>query len=287
MKMIATFTLMLMALPLAAQDADLEVSKVAGSIHMISGRGGNIGVSAGANGLLMIDDKFAPLAEQIRAALSSLNDGELKFLLNTHFHGDHTGGNRIFGVDTPIIAHANVRTRLATERRRGERVTPAAPAEALPVITFDSALSIHFNGEEVKVLHIPNAHTDGDALVFFTGSNVVHMGDTFFNQRFPFVDIDSGGSVEGVIAAVETVLASIDGETKIIPGHGALATMADLKTYLRMLQETQALVAQGVQKGESLEALQSAGIGGEWASWGGGFISAERWIATLHRSLDQ
>lgn len=273
------FTALLTALPLAAQDAELAVSQVADKIHMISGPGGNIGVSAGTDGLLMIDDKFAPLADQIRAALADLNDGELKFLLNTHFHGDHTGGNSIFGLETPIIAHSNVRTRLAAEN--------PTPSTALPVITFDSALAIHFNGEEIKVLHVPNAHTDGDAMVFFTGSNVIHMGDTFFNQRFPFVDIDSGGSVQGVIAAVKAVLAKIDDQTKIIPGHGPLATSADLKTYLRMINETKTLVAAGHKAGKSLAELQAAGVGAEWASWSWGFISAERWIATLHRSLDQ
>ena len=272
-------------LPVAAQD--LAVSPVAGSIHMINGQGGNIGVSVGADGFLMVDDKFAPLADQIRARLEGLGEGELKFLLNTHFHGDHTGGNEVFGVETPIIAHHNVRTRLMTEQRRGDRVTPPAPPAAWPVITFDDAISIHFNGEEVKVLHIPHAHTDGDALIFFTGSNVVHMGDTFFNQRFPFVDIDSGGAVEGVIAAGRAVLAHADDETRIIPGHGPVASPSDLETYLRMIEETRAAVAAGIEAGHSLEELQAAGTGDEWASWGDGFISTERWIATLHRDLTE
>ena len=279
------FAMLFAALPAAAQD--LEVTPVAGSIHMISGQGGNIGVSAGADGFLMVDDKFAPLAGQIRAKLEGLGDGELKFLLNTHFHGDHTGGNEVFGVETPIIAHHNVRARLMTEQRRGDRVTPPAPPAAWPVITFDDALSIHFNGEEVKVLHVPHAHTDGDALIFFTGSNVVHMGDTFFNQRFPFVDLDSGGAVEGVVAAGRAVLAQVDAETRIIPGHGPVASPSDLDAYLRMIEETRAAVAAGIEAGQSLEELQASGTGGEWASWGDGFISTERWIATLHRDLTE
>lgn len=243
MKKSPIFALLLLALPVAAQD--LEISPVAGPIHMISGRGGNIGVSAGADGFLMIDDKFADLSDQIRAALKGLGEGELKFLLNTHYHGDHTGANYIFGAETPIIAHHNVRTRLMTE---------SPPATAWPVITFDSALSIHFNGEEVKVQHIPHAHTDG------------------------------GGSVQGVIAAVEMVLTKTDADTKIIPGHGPLATPADLKTYLRMIKESQATVAAGLKAGKSLEELQAAGVGEEWASWSWGFISTKRWVATLHRS---
>ncbi len=279
------FSALPVMLPAAAQV--LAVSPVAGSIHMINGQGGNIGVSVGADGFLMVDDKFAPLADQIRAQLEGLGEGELKFLLNTHFHGDHTGGNEVFGVETPIIAHHNVRARLMTEQRRGDRVTPPAPPAAWPVITFDDAISIHFNGEEVKVLHVPHAHTDGDALIFFTGSNVVHMGDTFFNQRFPFVDIDSGGAVEGVIAAGRAVLAHADDETRIIPGHGPVASPSDLETYLRMIEETRAAVAAGIEAGHSLEALQEAGAGDEWASWGDGFISTERWIATLHRDLTE
>ncbi len=279
------FAALPVALPAAAQD--LAVSPVAGSIHMISGQGGNIGVSAGADGFLMVDDKFAPLADQIRARLEGLGEGELKFLLNTHFHGDHTGGNEVFGVETPIIAHHNVRARLMTEQRRGDRVTPPAPPAALPVITFDDAISIHFNGEEVKVLHVPHAHTDGDALIFFTGSNVVHMGDTFFNPRFPFVDIDSGGTVEGIVAAGRAVLAHVDAETRIIPGHGPIASPSDLETYLRMIEETWAAIATGIEAGHSLEELQAAGAGDEWASWGDGFISTERWIATLHRDLTE
>jgi glyoxylase-like metal-dependent hydrolase (beta-lactamase superfamily II) len=284
-----TFAMLFAALPvvLPAAAQDLTVSPVAGSIHMINGQGGNIGVSAGADGFLMVDDKFAPLADQIRAQLEGLGEGELKFLLNTHFHGDHTGGNEVFGVETPIIAHHNVRARLMTEQHRGDRVTPPAPPAAWPVITFDDAISIHFNGEEVKVLHVPHAHTDGDALIFFTGSNVVHMGDTFFNQRFPFVDMDSGGAVEGVIAAGRAVLAHVDDETKIIPGHGPVASPSDLETYLRMIEETRAAVAAGIEAGHSLEALQGAGAGDQWASWGDGFISTDRWIATLHRDLTE
>lgn len=263
------------------------MSHIAGSIHMISGQGGNIGVSVGADGFLMVDDKFAPMADQIRALLEDLGDGELKFLLNTHFHGDHTGGNEAFGVETPIIAHHNVRARLTTEQDRGDRVVPPAPPAAWPVITFADALSIHFNGEEVKVLHIPHAHTDGDALVFFTGSNVVHMGDTFFNPRFPYVDMDSGGAVDGVLAAGHAVLEQADPETRIIPGHGPAASLSDLETYLRMIEETRAAVAAGIEAGHSLEELQEAGLGDEWASWGEGFITTEYWIATLHRDLTE
>ncbi len=287
MKKIFALSILFSTLPLVAQDGPpLQTQQVSEKIYMISGRGGNIGVSVGADGLLMIDDKFADLADAIRAELKNLRADKLAFLLNTHYHGDHTGGNESFGTETSIIAHDNVRARLATERRRGD-VTPAAPPAALPVITFDHSLSIHFNGEEIKMLHAPHAHTDGDAVIFFAGSNVVHMGDTFFNARFPYVDIDSGGDVQGVIDIVKMVLAQTNADSQIIPGHGDLATPKELRAYLIMLEETRATIAKGIKAGKTIEELQKAGLGEKWAAWGGGFISAERWIETLHRSLSK
>ena len=265
--------LLLAAGALSAQD--LTITPVTGGLHMINGRGGNIGVSAGDDGLLLIDAKFARLAEPMRAALAGLGEGEPAFLLNTHYHGDHTGGNAVFGAVTPILAHHNVRARLMA----GE----APPPESLPVLTFEEGVSLHFNGEEIEVVHFPAAHTDGDAVVFFTGSDVVHMGDILFHGRFPYVDIEAGGSVDGVIAAVEAVLARIGPDTRVIPGHGDLATAEDLRTYLRMIRETRAAVEDGVAAGRTLEELQAAGVAEEWSGWSWGFISAERWIATLHR----
>ena len=286
MRNIFALLVLLSSLPLAAQDGPpLKTQQVSEKIYMISGRGGNIGVSVGADGLLMVDDKFADLADAIRAELKTLSADKLAFLLNTHYHGDHTGSNESFGGTTPIIAHDNVRTRSAMERRRGDEVTPGAPPAALPVITFDHSLSIHFNGEEIKVLHAPHANTDGDAVIFFSGSNVVHMGDTFFNARFPYVDIDSGGDVQGVIDAVKSVLATANADSKIIPGHGEIATPKELRTYLNMLEETRTAVAKGIKAGKTIEELQKAGLDKKWATWGDGFISTERWVATLYRSL--
>jgi glyoxylase-like metal-dependent hydrolase (beta-lactamase superfamily II) len=276
MRRLTVLCALLGALPVLAQDDQLQVSQVQGTVHMIMGDGGNIGVSAGTDGLLMIDDKFAPLADEIREALAGLGDGPLRFLVNTHHHGDHTGGNAIFGIDTPIIAHDNVRARLAE---------PDAPQSSLPVVTFDRTLSVHFNGERIEVLHFPKAHTDGDAVIFFHGSNVIHTGDIFFHRIFPFVDIDGGGSVAGVMAAAKTILQRTDAHTKIIPGHGPLATPDDLRTYLRMLEESLQIVEAGVQAGKALEELQAAGVGQEWSGYSWGFISTQRWVATLHREL--
>ena len=175
---IATVMVVISILAWAQRDfSDVEIKTIhaAGNIYMLEGRGGNIGVSVGSDGILMVDDQFEPLADKIEAALKKLSDGQLKFVLNTHFHGDHTGGNEVFGPTAPIIAHTNVRERLKV------KLSP----EGLPIITFDTSLSIHFNGEEIRVIHFPKGHTDGDSVIFFTGANVVHMGDHFFSGRFP------------------------------------------------------------------------------------------------------
>ena len=272
---------------LAQRFADVEVKSthVAGNVHMLTGAGGNIGVSVGDDGILMVDDQFLELADRIRAALGELGDGELEFLFNTHWHGDHTGGNPVFGPDVPIIAHTNVRKRLSSSNKvRGRVVEPMAEA-GLPVITFDKSLSVHFNGEEIKALHLPNGHTDGDTLLFFTGSNVVHMGDTFFAGRFPFVDRENGGSVVGLAANVATVLGQVPADAKIIPGHGDLSTVDDLKAYHRMLDETIEIVRAWVAEGVSLDDAKATGFPEEYDRWGTGFISEEVWIETIHGEL--
>ncbi|PYQ46931.1 MAG: MBL fold metallo-hydrolase, partial [Acidobacteria bacterium] len=184
---------------------EIKVSKVAGTVYMLQGQGGNIGVSAGDDGIVLVDDQFAPLAPKIRAALKGITDKPIKFILNTHYHGDHTGGNAEFSKDGPIIAHENVRKRLQTGSTAG-RATPPAPREALPVITFNDRATIHINGEDIRAIHMPHGHTDGDAVIWFTQSNVVHMGDDFFNGTFPFVDIDNGGTVRGLSMNLEAII---------------------------------------------------------------------------------
>jgi glyoxylase-like metal-dependent hydrolase (beta-lactamase superfamily II) len=280
----------LSALPAAAQDfskVEIKATPVAGKVYMLQGAGGNIGVSAGGDGLLIVDDQFAPLADKIRAALKGLSPGKLKFVLNTHWHGDHTGGNQAFGPEAPIIAHDNVRKRLSTEQTVLGQTTPPSPAEALPVITFGESLSVHFNGEEIRVIHFPHGHTDGDSIIFFTGSNVVHMGDDFFTGRFPFVDLASGGNVLGLTRNIEEVLGRLPADVKIIPGHGPLSTKADLERYHRMLVETTGIVRQRVQAGKTLEQIQAEGLPDEWKDWGSGFIDTNRWLSIVHQSLAQ
>jgi len=262
----------------------MKATKAGGNIYMLEGAGGNIGVSAGADGLLIVDDQFAPLADKIRAALKEINPGQLRFVLNTHYHGDHTGGNPVFGREGTIIAHDNVRGRLATEQTvRGQKI-PASPKEGLPVITFNQSVSIHFNGEEIRAIHFPAGHTDGDSVIFFTASNVIHMGDHFFAGRFPFVDLEHGGSVEGLTQNIEAVIARAPADVKIIPGHGPLSTLDDLKLYRRMLSETTALVRKGMAEGKTLAQLKTAGLPDEWKQWGTGFINTGVWIETIFNS---
>jgi cyclase len=266
---------------------EIKATKVAGNVYMLEGAGGNIGVSVGADGILIVDDQFAPLADNIKSALNTLGDGQLKLILNTHWHGDHTGGNVVFGPEAPIIAQTNVRKRLATEQKSEffKSTTPASPKEALPVITFDESLSVHFNGEEIRVIHFPQGHTDGDSVIFFTGSNVVHMGDDFFAGGFPFVDLESGGSVEGLIKNIAEIIPKLPAGAKLIPGHGKLSTAEDLKAFHRMLLETTDIVRKKMAAKKTLDQIKKEGLPEEWKPWGTGFIKTDMWIEIIYRSL--
>lgn len=281
----------LIALSASAQTdfskVEMKATKVSGNIYMLEGAGGNIGVSVGTDGVLIVDDQFAPLADKIRAALKGLNQGKLRFILNTHWHGDHTGGNAQFGPEATIIAHDNVRKRLSSEQKIPffKSTVPASPKEALPVITFDSSLSVHFNGEDIRAIHYPHGHTDGDSVIFFTSSNVVHLGDDFFAGRFPFVDVDNGGSVVGLAKNIGEIITKIPAGAKLIPGHGPLSTIDDLKLYHRMLRETTDLVRTKVAAGKTLDQIKSEGLPEEWKSWGTGFIKTDQWLELIHISL--
>jgi len=254
-------------------EVKIETIKVTENIYMLVGAGGNIGVSNGEDGLLMIDDQFAPLAERIKTALTAINDTHPTYVLNTHYHGDHTGGNHLFSENSIIMAHHNVRVRLLSNK---------ATTGALPVITYEKLARLHFNAEEIQLIHLPTGHTDGDTLVHFTQSNVVHMGDLFFNGSFPYVDLGAGGSVVGLMKNIEFTLDMIDDNTKIIPGHGILANKNDLGTYLQMLKKTSAFVIKAIEAGKSVDAILETGFEGKWEGWGNGFINEERWIKTLH-----
>ncbi len=271
----------------AEQDAtgvQVRSHAVAGTVHYLEGRGGNIGVCAGPDGLLIVDDQFADLVPRIRAALDQLDgkgDGTPRYVLNTHFHGDHTGGNPAFGRTGSILAHENVRRRLIAG---GGNTPPMEPA-GLPVVTYQDGIRVHFNGEELRVVHYPACHTDGDSVVFFTGSDAVHLGDMFFNGLFPFIDLDSGGSVAGLTRAIADVLARIGPATKIIPGHGPLAARADLQRYHDMLARSTALVKEALEAGNDVEAMLADGLLAEYESLSWQFVDTKRFLQTLAREL--
>src|SRR5688500_13884030 len=289
----AALAISIWASPTAAQTdlskVEIKATKVSGNVYMLEGWGGNIGVSVGPDGILIVDDQFAPLADKIKAALKTLGEGKLKFVLNTHYHGDHTGGNVAFGPESVIIAQTNVRKRLSTEQvsKFFNRTTPPSPKEALPVITFDQAVSVFFNGEEIKVIHFPKGHTDGDSVIFFTDSNVVHMGDLFFNGRFPVVDLEAGGDVEGMTKNVGDLierLSKVPG-LKIIPGHGPLSDVEGLKASHRMMTETTEIVRKRMAAGKTLDQIKAEGLPEEWKTWGSGFINTNRWLELIYNSL--
>ncbi len=254
---------------------------------MLEGSGGNIGVSVGDDGIVIVDDQFAPLAPKIKEALRHITDKPLRFVLNTHFHFDHTGGNVEFGKDATIIAHENVRRRLEKGSNVGGNKVEPAPKEALPVITFNDRAAVHLNGEDIRAIHLPNGHTDGDSVIFFTQSKVVHMGDDFVTYGFPFVDVASGGSVSGMISGVETVLGMVPADVKIIPGHGPLSTPADVRKFLDMLKETRTLVADAAKQGKSLDQMKKEKLLAKYDDLGKGFIKTDAWMELLYSEVTQ
>ena len=269
-------------------NVEVKVTPVAGNVHVLEGAGGNIGISAGPDGILLVDDQYAPLTPKIEKAIAPLSAKPVRFLLNTHWHGDHTGGNENFGAKmVPILAHTNVRKRLETGATRPDRVIPPAPPLALPVITYEDGISVHFNGEEIRVVHLPAGHTDGDSVVFFTRSGVVHLGDLFFGANFPFIDIDSGGSVKGYISNLETLRAQITAEMKIIPGHGKVSSLAEYDAYLAMLKDTASRVEKGIRQGKTVDQLKKAQVLKGYEGWAWSFISTERFVDMLHRGLER
>ncbi|PLW81007.1 MBL fold metallo-hydrolase [Kineobactrum sediminis] len=283
----------MLALPAIADNHDespsVKVTALEGPLYLLQGRGGNVVASVGDDGVLMIDDDYREMAPAYVDALESLagEGASPAFVLNTHWHLDHTGGNRLWGErGAVIVAHTNVRKRMGSrqEMKAMNRVIEASPASALPVVTFDDSLAVHFNGDDLEVQHYAAGHTDGDSVVYFTGQNVLHMGDLFFNGRFPFVDIGSGGTVPGYKAAVTDILTRVDNATVIVPGHGALANKADLLSYLNMLNTTTALVRDKLAAGESVESIIEEGLGDEWEGWGSGFIDEATWIGFIANS---
>ena len=283
---------------LRAQDKDyskveIKVTKVSGNIYMLEGEGGNIAASVGEDGIVIVDDQFAPLAEKIQAALKNLKvtDKPVRFVINTHYHGDHTGGNEPFAnTGSTVIAQDNVRKRLETAGTAGNGGSlkfdyKAAPKGALPVITFDHDVTVHLNGEDIRALHFPAGHTDGDAIIFFPKNNVVHMGDDFVRYGFPFIDVASGGSVQGMIAAMDKVSTQLPQDVKVIPGHGALSNLDDVREFTKMLKETSAVVQNAIHAHKTLDQMKQEKILAEWDSKWSGDFKTDAWIETLYNSL--
>jgi len=259
-------------------EVQVTVQPVAGHVSMLLGQGGNIGVSSGPDGLLMIDDQFERLAPKIEQALATLGQGAPRFLINTHHHGDHTGGNAHFGASSILLAHENVRARLQDEK---------ASAAALPLVTYADGVSVHFNGEEIRLMHFPGAHTDGDTVVWFTGSKVIHMGDLYFQLGYPYIDVGAGGSVQGVIEGVERMLELAPEGARFIPGHGSVTGSEGLSEYLQMLKTISERVREHLAQGEDAEAMLAAGVTRDFdARWGGfDFVPPKRFVESVIASL--
>jgi len=268
----------------------IKVTKVAGSVYMLQGAGGNIGASVGEDGIVVVDDQYAPLADKIQAALKGITDKPVRFIINTHYHEDHTGGNEFFQKQAPIIAQDNVRKRLEEGGQAGNGGSlhfeaKAQPKDALPIITFDHDVTVHLNGEDIRALHFPAGHTDGDSVIYFPKSNVVHMGDDFVTYGFPFIDVDGGGSIDGMISGVEGAIAKLPPDVKIIPGHGGVSNLDDVHAYVNMLKETRAAVQDALNKKMTLAEMKEKKILDPWKKYSGDFISEDVFLETVYNSL--
>lgn len=269
------------------QDVTITTEQVAPGVAVLFGQGGNIGVSHGPDGTVLIDDQFAPLTPKIQAAVAALGATPVKFLINTHWHYDHTGGNENFGkAGALIMAHDNVRIRMVAGANVGGREVPPAPKLALPVVTYHEGLKLHLNGDEVRTVHMHDAHTDGDSIVMWKTANVVHMGDLYFNKvTLPFIDLNSGGSARGLLAAIEKTLGMIDDRTKVIPGHGPMASKADLTAYRDMLRDVIGKVETAIEAGQSLDAIKATKPAARYDVNPQAFIKGDVFVETIYKSL--
>lgn len=289
MRKTALAACLLAAVAFAQQQPDyskveIKVIKVAGNVYALGGMGGNMAALTGDDGVVLVDAEYAPLAEKIRAALKTISDKPVKYLINTHWHGDHTNGNIAFGPSAIIVAHANVRKWLSSEQKGVfGQPAPAMENNGLPVITYDDGMALHINGDDILLLHPSNSHTDGDTIVYFSNEHVVHMGDNFVNGHFPILDVPHGGSVNGMIASGEMILARTPADTKFIPGHGPLSTRSDLEKYIAMLKDTRDTVAAAIQKGRTAEQMKQDKILSKYDSLG----PADRYIDFLYADLSR
>jgi len=258
-------------------DVKMKVTKANNNVYMLQGSGGNIGVLATEDGLLLVDDQFAPLAQKIEDAMKAIAKNELKYIVNTHFHGDHTGGNTFFSDKAPIFAHKNVRERLGNQ--------PTNKQVALPVVTYEQGINIYLSDEEIILSHYPAAHTDGDTAVYFKKANVLHTGDLFFEIGFPYVDIQNGGSVKGYLTAVRKIIASMPDDVVIIPGHGKLTNKTRYIEFADMIDYSIKRVSVFISEGKTEQEILTLGIGKNYQQWSWRFINEEKWLKTLINDL--
>jgi glyoxylase-like metal-dependent hydrolase (beta-lactamase superfamily II) len=258
----------------------IKTTKLAEGMYMLEGAGGNIGVSVGDDGVILVDDQFAPLTPKIQDAISKITPKPIRFVINTHWHGDHVGGNEnLATAGAVIIAHDNVRKRMSTDQfiQLLNRKVPPSPPKALPAVTFTSDITLHLNGEDIHVIHVDPAHTDGDSLVVFPKLKIIHVGDVYRTVGYPFVDLSSGGNFDGVIAVADKVTGMIDASFKVIPGHGELSTRADLKSWHDMLVEIRASVKKQADAGKTLDQIQQLKLTAKWDDrWGKGNIKPDQ-----------
>jgi cyclase len=270
----------------------LVATTIAPGISMIEGEGGfaggNVGVSVGDDGVFIIDDELEQMSPKLQAKLRELSKAPVRFVLNTHWHGDHSGGNPALGsAGAVILAHDNVRVRLsAAELQKAKDKMVAKPGAGLPVVTFAQDVTLHLNGDDVHAFHVPPAHTDGDVIVHFTKANVIHAGDLFLSNGYPFVDLDSGGNFEGFIGAADAILAIANASTRIIPGHGKVSGRADVQAWRDRLEQVRQRVAQLIRQGKTLEqAIAAKPTADLDVAAGGGFISPDKIVEAAYKSL--
>jgi len=290
----ATLVGLPLAIPAAAQadrlaKVEITTTELGSGLYMLTGAGGNLGLSVGPDGAFLIDDQFAPLSDKIKAAVARLSDKPVRFVVNTHWHGDHTGGNENLGRDgAVIVAHENVRKRMSVDsfsKAFGES-TLAAPPAALPIITFAESVTFHLNGMAIKAIHTRPAHTDGDVVIYFPDANVIHVGDLLFNGIYPFIDVESGGSIDGYVAVIDAILPSLDDRTKIIPGHGPMATKAEFQAFRDMLADVSRAVTALVAQKKSRDDVIAARPTAKWdAEWGDGFMKPDQFVGLAYDSI--